>query len=117
MVAAYQVSADGDMTRLVQRITGDGTGWSKTAVKLLFAVVDSLMSRRQLLGIRHRAERFGTRSEDPEHLETGERDQYQAYACLYADGEHCGVPGKEAGARWRERALADLGSRMGSVSS
>lgn len=117
MVAAYQVSADGDMTRLVQRITGHGTGWSKTAVKLLFAVADALMSRRQLLGIRHRAERFGTRSEDPEHPETGRRDQFQVYGCFYADGGHAGVPGKEAGARWRERALAELGPQMGAANS
>lgn len=117
MAAAYEVSADGDGTRLVQRVTGDGTGWSKTAVKLLFAVVDSLMSRRQLLGIRRRAERFGARREDAEHPETGRRDQFQAYGCLYADGGHAGVPGKEAGARWRERALAELGPQMGAANS
>jgi hypothetical protein len=117
MVATYALSVDGDRTRLVQRVSADGTGWSKGAVKLLFVVVDSLMSRRQLLGIRGRVERFGTRGDDPERPEDGARDQFQAYGCFYADGEHCGVPGKEAGAHWRERALVDLGYRMGATGS
>jgi hypothetical protein len=57
------------------------------------------------------------RSEDPEHPETGRRDQFQVYGCCYADGGHSGVPGKEAGARWRERALAELGPQMGAANS
>ena len=117
MGAVYLVSAEGQGARLVQRIAADGKGWSKGLVKNLFVLVDTLMSRRQLLGIRERVERFGTRPEDPARPDTGQRDQFQLYGCIYADGERSGVPGKEAGERWRERALVDLGERMGAPRS
>jgi len=117
MAAYYLVAAEGPGARLVQRVTADGLGWSRLPVKHLFVLVDTLMSRRQLLGIRDRAERFGSRREDPARPETGARDQFQLYGCIYADGVGCGVPGREAGERWRERALADLGQRMGAERS
>jgi hypothetical protein len=113
MASTYLVSEQDARARLVQRITADGVGWSKRFVKHLFVLVDSLMSRRQLLGIRERAERSHGRREDAALLETGARDQFQLYECIYADGERCGVPGKEAGERWRAHALEDLGPRIG----
>jgi len=81
----------------------------------LFAFVDSLMARRQLLGIRDRAEAFGARLKDPERPETGARDQFQRYEVVFAAGDLAGVPGKERAALWHERAIHDLGARFGSL--
>jgi hypothetical protein len=117
MAASYLVGAEGSGVRLVQRVTADGVGWSRFFVKHLFVIVDTLMSRRQLLGIRDRAQRFGARHDDPARPETGARDQFQLYACVYADGQRCGVPDREAGERWHEVAASELGSRMGAAHS
>ena len=97
MSAVYRVSADasGDCARLVARYRGRLSGWSSSFVVPLFIVVDTLMGRRQLLGIKQRAERFGVRREDPQNHETGERDQFQLYEAIYADGERCGISGQE----------------------
>ncbi len=117
MVAVYRLSAEGSGARLVARYSGDTTGWSSLFVKHLFTFVDTLMARRQLLNIKERAERFGARPEDPKRAETGDRAQFQLYECIYAGGERCGVPGKEHAPRWRERAIEELGARMGLPSS
>ncbi len=117
MVIDIALEARGGGTRLVVRVSGRAHGWTSPFALALFAVVDTLMARRQLLGLRERAERFGARPEDPERPETGARDQYQFYETLYADGEGAGVAGKEGGARWRALALVQLGDRMGAASS
>jgi hypothetical protein len=116
MAATYQVSPQGTGSRLVQRIAADGSGWSRHAVRALFAPVDLLMSRRQLLGIRERVYGSGAQREDP-RPESGRRDQYQLYECVYADGNGCGVPGEEAAGRWHEVAIAELGGRIGAERS
>jgi hypothetical protein len=117
MVAAYLLHDVGGETRLIQRMTADAAGWPREVVRAVFAPVDLLMGRRQLHGIAERASRLGTPREDPSRPETGARDQFQLYAGVYASGERCGVPGKEEGERWHERAIADLGPEMGAPRS
>jgi hypothetical protein len=65
------------------------------------------MARRQLLGIRDRAERYDAGRATPRDPETGVRDQYQLYEVLYATGESAGVAGEESSARWRASAVKD----------
>ena len=72
----------------------------------MYRIIDSFMARRQLLGIKERAERYGTRDLDPELPETGARDQFQLYHVIYASGEEAGVPGKENARQAREWAVA-----------
>jgi hypothetical protein len=117
MVASYLLHDVGGETRLIQRMTADAAGWPREVVRAVFAPVDLLMGRRQLHGIAERASRLGTPREDPSRPETGARDQFQLYAGVYASGERCGVPGKEEGERWHERAIADLGPEMGAPRS
>jgi hypothetical protein len=65
------------------------------------------MASLQLIGLRNRVEyceEGHARLRDPE---TGERDQYQLYEILYANGERAGIAGKEAGAKWRQSAVRD----------
>jgi len=73
------------------------------------------MARRQLLGFKARAERGPLEGPDGADGETGARDQYQLYEVIYADGETCGIHGKEKAPRWRETAQRDLGDRMGAA--
>ena len=115
MVIDARLAPDADRTRLTIRVSGDARGRSARPVLWLFAVVDSLMARRQLLGIRDRAEAFGARLEDPERPETGARDQFQRYEVVFAAGDRAGVPGKERAGLWHERAIHDLGARFGSL--
>ena len=84
--------------------------------KTIALFLDCIMSRRFLLGLKDRVERCGTREEDPDSAETGERDQYQQYEVVFAEsGVRGGVAGKENGARWYETAKRDLGDRLGNT--
>jgi hypothetical protein len=94
-------------SRLIIRISADAAGPTAPLAMGFFQVIDTLMARRQLLGIKDRVEAYGVRTIDPEHPETGRRDQYQYYEVIYASGQWAGVPGKEEAAHWRQRALAD----------
>ena len=86
-----------------------GMRWGSTAEERRSAalalraatVIDSIMARAQLLGVRERAES----EPSGESLETGSRDQYQLYEIVYADGERAGVEGQEAGAKSRNMAI------------
>ena len=117
MVANLRVSAEGDGARLVIRMSADAMGRTAGLVRNGFILVDSLMARRQLLGIKERAERYGTRREDPERPETRARDQFQRYEVVYAAGGAAGVPGKERAVLWHERAVEDLHERFGRAAS
>ncbi|MBT8332692.1 MAG: hypothetical protein KJP06_10250 [Deltaproteobacteria bacterium] len=103
----YQVTGDGDRTRLLCRMQADARGLFARWACWLYRIIDSIMARRQLLGIKRRVERFGTRSEDPEHPETGARDQYQLYQAIYATGQGVGVAGREDAKIWRRAAIED----------
>ena len=91
-------------SRLLIRMSGDAEGGMPRTVVAVFRFIDSVMARRQLLGIKHRVEQHGARTSNPEHPETGARDQYQLYEVVYATGERAGVPGKEAGEHWHRVA-------------
>ena len=73
----------------------------------LFRSIDGFMARRQMVGLRERAERYGARVEDGENPETGARDQYQLYQVIYASGDEAGAPGRTDAAEWRRAAMAD----------
>lgn len=107
LVSSYRLDPEGAGTRLISRMSADATGLTAHTALLVFRVVDSIMARSQLLGIRDRVERHETGDKDPESAETGARDQYQLYEVLYADGESAGAPGKEHAARWRQAAFED----------
>jgi hypothetical protein len=62
---------------------------------LLFQFIDSIMARRQLLGIKERIENYQTYHDN---TETGIRDQYQYYETIFASGEKAGTKGKEQAA-------------------
>lgn len=98
-------SANGG-SRLVIRMAADATGGLSRTALWVFQFIDSIMARRQLLGIKQRVERHGARAADPEHPETGARDQYQLYEVIYASGARAGTRGKELAERWRRAAVA-----------
>ena len=104
---AYQVTGDGTRSRLLVRMQADAQGRLARLACWLYRIVDSIMARRQLLGIKQRAECFAKRSEDPEHPETCARDQFQLYHAIYSSGEEVGVPGYEDAATWRRAAVED----------
>ena len=99
--------AEGRGTRLISRMSADAVGPSAPIALWVFGVVDSIMARRQLLGIRHRVEHHDAGDANPRDPETGARDQYQLYEVLYANGESAGVAGTEDGGRWRRSAIED----------
>lgn len=107
LVASFELEPEGQGTRLMSRMSADAVGPSARLAMLVFRVVDSIMARRQLLGIRNRVEYCQAAHANPRDLETGARDQYQLYQVLYATGESAGVAGKEDGARWRQSAIDD----------
>jgi hypothetical protein len=106
-VMLYRVTGAGDRARLVVRIQSDARGLLARPAGWAFRIIDTIMARRQILGIKERAERYGARGEDPERPETGARDQYQLYHAIWADGTEVGVPGKEDAPRWRRAAIED----------
>ncbi len=106
-VMLYRVTGEGERSRLVARMQADGRGLLARPACWLYWIVDSLMARRQLLGIKQRAERHGTRAEDPKRPETGARDQFQLYHAIYASGDEAGVPGREQARVWRRAAIED----------
>jgi len=98
--------ADGG-SRLVIRISGDAAGPLSRLALGLFEVIDTIMARRQLLGLKERVEAYGARTVDPEHPENGRCDQYQFYETIYASGQTVGVAGKEHASLWRQMAIKD----------
>ena len=103
----FSISAEGQGTRLISRISADVKGPIAYIALLAFRVVDSIMACRQLIGLRDRieyCEKGLTSLKDPE---TGDCDQYQLYEILYATGGHAGAAGKEEGAKWRQSAIRD----------
>lgn len=106
-VMSYRVTGEGPRSRLLVRIQADARGLLARPATWLLLLIDTLMARRQILGIKERAERCGTRREDPACPETGARDQFQLYHAIYANGEEGGVPGREDAPRWRRAAIRD----------
>jgi len=106
-VMLYRVTGEAARSRLVGRVQADAQGLLAGPACWIFRLIDSIMARRQLLGIKERVERYGVRREDPENPETRARDQYQLYHAIYASGEEVGVPGKEDARRWRRAAFED----------
>ncbi len=106
-VTLYRVTSDGRRSRLLARMQADARGPLARWACWIYRIIDSIMARRQLLGLKERVERYGDRRADPGDAETGARDQYQLYQVIYASGEAAGVPGKEQAARWRQAAIDD----------
>jgi carbon monoxide dehydrogenase subunit G len=104
-VVDIRLTPEGEHSRLVIRISGDATGGLPGALLWLFRFIDSVMARRQLLGIKERVERHGARISDPDHPETGARDQYQYYEVVYGSGERAGTPGKDLAEMWHRAAV------------
>lgn len=98
LATCYSVEADGRGSRVVARMSAGAVGATASFALLLYALLDSIMARAQLRGIRDRVEG------DPTGVDTGARDQYQLYEVIYADGARAGVAGKESAARWRQSA-------------
>jgi hypothetical protein len=88
-------------------MSADAAGPAAHFALLVYRVIDSIMARRQLIGLRDRIEYCETRHASSRDPETGARDQYQLYEVLYATGDRAGVAGKEHGAKWRESAIED----------
>ena len=103
MVTCFHLSADSAGTRLVSRISADARGPSGPVALFVFRIIDSIMARAQLIGVRDRVEA----GESGRPGETGARDQYQLYEVIFASGERAGVPGNEAGAEARQAAIDD----------
>jgi hypothetical protein len=96
----------GGDSRLVVRMSADTTGAMARPSMWVFRLIDSIMACAQLLNLKKRVEVYGAREVDPEHPETGARDQFQYYEVIHASGETAGVPGKEDAARWHRAAAA-----------
>ena len=95
---------DAKGSRLIIRMSADAVGFTAPIAMLLFKFIDSIMARRQLLGIKERVENNETYLDNPE---TGLRTQYQHYETIYASGEKAGIQGKEQVAIWRQTAIED----------
>jgi len=107
MVFDVHLAPDGDGSRLIARVSGDAEGLCGRPMMCVFEGIDSIMARRQLLGIKKRVEAHATRRSDPDRPEAGDRDQYQLYEVIYAAGEDAGVSGQEKAHEWRKAAIAD----------
>jgi len=94
-------------SRVVIRISADAAGATAPLALWVFQVIDTIMARRQLLGIKERVETYGARSVDPDHPENGLPDQYQLGVVIYASGKIAGVQGQEKISRWRQMAIED----------
>jgi hypothetical protein len=107
MVTCFGLRAERQGTRLVSRISADATGLTAHLAFLAFRVIDSIMARGQLIGVRDRVEYCERGQGSQRDPETGDRDQYQLYEILYASGDRAGVAGNESGAKWRQSAIRD----------
>jgi hypothetical protein len=107
LVVDILLKDEGERSRLVTRMSADAAGATGTIAITVFQLIDTIMARRQLLGIKERAERHGARCADPDSLETGLTDQYQRYETIYASGQTAGVRGKELASHWRKEAIKD----------
>ena len=107
MITDMHVEPEDGRSRLTIRISGDAAGWSARPLIGAFTVVDSIMARQQLLGVKARVEMYGTRGHDPQRPETGARDQFQVYEVILASGDRAGLRGRESGPKWRAAAIAD----------
>ncbi|MFZ5453657.1 MAG: hypothetical protein ACOZF2_17510 [Thermodesulfobacteriota bacterium] len=107
MVIDILVTPEEGGARLVIRISGDAAGPLARLAVGVFQMMDSIMARGQLLGLKERVEKYGVRTVDPENPENGRPDQYQFYETIYASGQTAGVPGREKASQWRQMALAD----------
>lgn len=94
-------------SRLVTRISADSTGLTAPLAMRVFQVIDTIMARRQLLGIKERVEHYGVRSTDPDQPENGQRDQYQSYMIIYASGQSAGSQDQDKISRWHQLAKED----------
>jgi len=107
LVSSFIVEREGEGTRLVSRMSADASGFTAPLALLVFRVIDSIMARQQLLGIRRRADVGIESLAGFAAAETGARDQYQLYEVIYAGGESAGRQGVEHAARWRTTAIED----------
>lgn len=98
LATCYAVEADGRGSRVIARMSADAVGATASFALLLFALLDSIMARAQLRGLRDRVQ------SEPAGFDTGARDQHQLYEAIYANGDRAGVAGKESAARWRQIA-------------
>ena len=94
-------------SRLIIRISADFAGPPARLTLWAFQVIDTIMARRQLLGIKERVETYGSRSEDPDQPENGLPDQYQSFLVIYASGKIAGSQNQEEVSGWRQLAMED----------
>ena len=107
-VYAYRLRPAGEATRLILRVSADGAGWTAPfAAWVLLPLIDSIMARRQLIGLREAVESFVGPSAVGESPETGARDQYQLYQVIYAAGAEAGAPGRTDARSGRQAAIRD----------
>ena len=110
----YHLEPAGASTRVITRVTGNVVGPMPRLFEAVFRVVDTMMMRAQLRGLRERVERHGIRDADPDAAETGKRDQFQLYHVIYAPGgEEAGVEGNEKAPTWYAAGKELLGDRFG----
>jgi hypothetical protein len=107
LVVDMRLSPENKGSRLIIRMSADAEGFTAKFALVIFQFIDSIMARKQLIGIRERVENYGLRSKNPDEPETGAKDQYQLYEVIYVTGEKPGVPGKEHAVRWRQTAIED----------
>jgi hypothetical protein len=104
LVTSYAIEAETGGTRLISRMSADATGSVAHLALLIFRIIDTIMARRQLLGLAERIEQSDAEKTAARKDESGDRDQYQLYEVIFANGETAGVPGKEDAHRWRQAA-------------
>jgi len=107
LVTCFAIGPEAQGTRLISRISADAAGPMAHIALLTFRVIDSIMARRQLIGVRARLEYNEEARAEPEDPETGDRAQYQLYEILYAAGGGAGVAGAEQAAQSRQSARED----------
>lgn len=109
LAVEMRLSDRGEGSRLVIRISADAFGLMAHPCLWIFRLIDSIMAIRQLVRIKEYAERWATRTVDPEDPETGSRAQYQLYQVVYASGEWAGTYGREKARHWHQLGLEARG--------
>ena len=105
LVTDIRLTSEGSSSRLIIRMSADAEGGIPSLALWVFQFIDGVMARRQILGIRERAELSGQVVSIRRREESGERDQYQHYEVVYASGHRAGTPGVEHADRWRQAAI------------
>lgn len=95
LAITYQLVPVAYGTRVVVRLNTDFEGPTAWPVLRVFEILDFVMMQRQLTTLKQLVEGGHPRTHMPPPASSQDRDAYQAYETIYADGSTSGHPGME----------------------